>query len=124
VAIYISPISKTEKDHPQHFAYYKIKELLLNKGISSQVLYKEHLSKEDFYYFIPNIYVALLAKIGGIPWRLARVKEDEIIIGVGAFKPQGSAHRFVGSAFVSVMKEYLKTSTVLEKMKPIYWQDQ
>ena len=99
VAIYISPISKTEKDHPQHFAYYKIKELLLNKGISSQVLYKEHLSKEDFYYFIPNIYVALLAKIGGIPWRLARVKEDEIIIGVGAFKPQGSAHRFVGSAF-------------------------
>jgi hypothetical protein len=99
VAIYISPISKTETDHPQHFAYYKIKELLLNKGISSQVVFKEHLSKEEFYYFIPNIYVALLAKIGGIPWRLARTKEDEIIIGVGAFKPQGSEHRFVGSAF-------------------------
>ena len=99
VAIYISPIAKSEKDHPQHFAYYKIKELLLNKGISSQVLFKEHLGKEDFYYFLPNIYVALLAKIGGIPWRLARVKEDEIIIGVGAFKPKGAKHRFLGSAF-------------------------
>ena len=41
----------------------------------------------------------LLAKIGGIPWRLARVKEDEIIIGVGAFKTTSSVHRFVGSAF-------------------------
>lgn len=99
VAVYISPVSKADKDHPQHNAYYKIKELLLNKEISSQVVYKEHLDKEDFYYFLPNIYVAMLAKIGGIPWRLARSKEDEIIIGVGAFKPQHATHRFLGSAF-------------------------
>ena len=99
VAIYITPIHKTNKDHPQHNAYYKIKELLLHKGISSQVVYKEHLGKEDFYYFLPNIYVALLAKIGGIPWRLARTHEEEIIIGIGAFKPQGAKHRFLGSAF-------------------------
>lgn len=99
VAIYITPIHKTNKDHPQHNAYYKIKELLLHKGISSQVVYKEHLEKEDFYYFLPNIYVALLAKIGGIPWRLARTREEEIIIGIGAFKPQGAKHRFLGSAF-------------------------
>lgn len=61
VAIYITPIHKTDKEHPQHNAYYKIKELLLYKGISSQVVYKEHMGKEDFYYFLPNIYVALLA---------------------------------------------------------------
>ncbi len=99
VAIYITPISKSDKEHPQHHAYYKIKELLLHKGISSQVVYREHLGREDFYYFMPNIYVALLAKIGGIPWRLARTHEEEIIIGIGAFKPQGAAHRFLGSAF-------------------------
>lgn len=40
-----------------------------------------------------------MAKIGGIPWRLARTKEDEIIIGVGAFKLKGATHRFLGSAF-------------------------
>lgn len=99
VAIYVSPISKDSKEHPQHNAYYKIKELLLNKEITSQVIYKEHIDKPDFYYFLPNIYVALLAKMGGIPWRLARTKEDELIVGVGAFKPQGAAHRFLGSAF-------------------------
>jgi hypothetical protein len=99
IAIYFTPIHKSAKEHPQHNAYYKIKELLLEKNISSQVIYKEHLTKEDFYYFISNISVALLAKIGGVPWRLARDPEDEVIIGIGAFKPKGSAHRFVGSAF-------------------------
>jgi Piwi domain len=99
IAIYISPISKADTDHPQHKAYHKIKELLLYKGISSQVLYKEHLSRIDYYYFLPNIYIALLAKIGGIPWRLARKTHKEIIIGVGAFKPKGAKQRFLGSAF-------------------------
>ena len=99
VAIYVTPISKNDKEHPQHNAYYKIKELLLNKSITSQVIYKDHIDKPNFYYFIPNIYIALLAKMGGIPWRLASTNEDELIVGIGAFKPQGSAHRFVGSAF-------------------------
>jgi hypothetical protein len=99
VAIYISPIKKDDKAHPQHNAYYKIKEHLLDKGITSQVIYKEHLDKPEFYYFLPNIYVALLAKMGGIPWRLARSRQNELIIGVGAFKHLNAEHRFVGSAF-------------------------
>jgi len=40
-----------------------------------------------------------LAKMGGIPWRLARSRANELIIGVGAFKPRDAAHRYVGSAF-------------------------
>jgi hypothetical protein len=103
VAIYVTPIKKDDKTHPQHNAYYKIKELLLYKDITSQVIYKDHIDKSNFYYFIPNIYVALLAKMGGIPWRLATnagdTIDDELIVGVGAFKPQGFEHRFVGSAF-------------------------
>jgi len=99
IAVFISPVSKLDKEHSQHKAYYKLKEQLLHKGITSQVIYKENLPKEDFYYFLPNIYVAMLAKLGGIPWRLASTIEDEIIIGIGAFKPKGAPHRFVGSAF-------------------------
>lgn len=99
VAIYISPIKKDQTDHPQHNAYYKLKELLLDKEIPSQVIYKEHLDKPEFYYFLPNIYVALLAKMGGIPWRLARPHTDELIVGIGAFKSTKSNRRFLGSAF-------------------------
>ncbi len=99
VAIYFSPISKDAKTHPQYYAYYKIKQLLLEKSITSQVVYTENLPKDDFYNFLPNISVALLAKIGGIPWRLNCPPEEEVIIGIGAFKAAKSAHRFVGSAF-------------------------
>jgi Piwi domain len=99
IAIYISPVSKFDKENPQHIAYYKLKELLLKKDISSQVIFKDHLCEEAFYNFLSNIYVALLAKMGGIPWRLKADNEDEIIIGVGAFKPQDADERFVGSAF-------------------------
>lgn len=49
VAIYISSISKLDKEHPQHKAYYKIKELLLYKDITSQVIFSEHLPKEEFW---------------------------------------------------------------------------
>lgn len=99
VALYISPIKKDDKAHPQHSAYYKIKEHLLEKGITSQVIYKEHIGKPDFYYFLPNIYVALLAKMGGVPWLLERAYRKELVIGVGAFKPADAEERFVGSAF-------------------------
>ena len=99
VALYISPIKKDDRTHPQHDAYYKIKEHLLDKGITSQVIYKEHIDKSEFYYFLPNIYVALLAKMGGVPWLLARKYRKELVIGVGAFKPRDVAERFVGSAF-------------------------
>ncbi len=99
IAIYISPVSREDREDPQHITYYKIKEQLLKKDISSQVVYKENLDKEAFYNFLPNINVALLAKMGGIPWRLTADNEDEIIIGIGAFKPHDAEERFVGSAF-------------------------
>ncbi len=99
VAIYISPIAKDDPDETKHHVYYKLKELLLNEQITSQVIYRDHLSKEEFYYFLPNIEIAMLAKIDGIPWRLNRTKADEIVIGVGAFYSVSKKKKFVGSAF-------------------------
>ena len=52
VAIYVSPISKTDTEHPQHNAYYKIKELLLHKEITSQVLFRDYLELQICCVFI------------------------------------------------------------------------
>jgi hypothetical protein len=35
--------------------------------------------------FYLNIEAAMLAKLGGIPWRLDKDDDGELIIGVGAF---------------------------------------
>lgn len=99
-AIYISPISKETSDKEQKQIYYKLKELLLKKGISSQVIDAVKLSKNKSPHFsLPNIAIAILAKLNGTPWRLDSTIKKELVVGVGAFKNTEFDIKYVGSAF-------------------------
>jgi len=100
VAIYISPVNKDAVNNPAHDIYFKIKELLLQKKITSQVIYKDNPSKSGFKFHLPNIATAILAKIGGIPWQLQSLhRTNDLIIGIGAFKSERIGKRYIGSAF-------------------------
>jgi len=99
LAVYLSPISEDENDPEKHRVYYRIKEELLKYGISSQVVERQKVLKENFRYALPNIAVAILAKLGGIPWQLNDPPRPELIVGVGAFKPAEMYKRYVGNAF-------------------------
>ncbi|GGW61388.1 argonaute-like protein [Winogradskyella epiphytica] len=100
IAIYISPFSKNTSDKESRKVYYKVKELLLKKGISSQVIDAEKvLSNEKYFYSLPNIAIAILAKLNGIPWRLDNTVKKELIVGVGAFKNPEFNIKYIGSAF-------------------------
>jgi len=99
IAIYISPYNKFVEDSSKHIIYYRIKEMLLQRRISSQVVYKENIFNKNFDYFLPNIEVALLAKLDGIPWRLNRSITNELIVGIGAFYSNSRKNKYVGSAF-------------------------
>lgn len=98
IAIYLSPIPKESPEY--HELYYKIKEVLLEKNITSQVIYYQNVNKPAFIYHLPNIASAILAKIGGAPWALQPTgKSGDLIIGVGAFKHHDIGERYIGSAF-------------------------
>ncbi len=99
VAFYISPVRKDEKDNERLMLYYKMKELFLNQGITSQVIYKESLFNKNFRWYLPNIAVALLAKINGIPWRLDTDTKDDLVVGVGAFYSVTQKTKYIGSTF-------------------------
>ena len=99
VAIYVTPVHKTETDLQKKMLYYQVKEELLKHDISSQVIYKENIGNKDFSYYLPNIAIALLAKIDGIPWRLDRDTKEELIVGVGAFTSLNHNIKYVASAF-------------------------
>jgi hypothetical protein len=100
VALYISPYNKTELENSKRIIYYKIKELLLKHHITSQTIYREQIHKKEFKtYFYANIAVAILAKTGGIPWRLESPIKNELVVGVGAFKSKEVGIQFIGSAF-------------------------
>lgn len=104
MALFVNPVPKADKDIDHNAIYYRIKEILLYEGIASQVIKTEHLYKNgkynnDFNTFLPHLEIAMLAKFGGVPWRLNRPTNNELIVGIGAFYSVTRKSRFVGSAF-------------------------
>ena len=100
IAIYISPFSKNSPDKSRRKIYYKLKELLLKEGVSSQVIDGEKvMTNEKYYYSLPNIAIAILAKLNGIPWKLDTKLKNELIVGIGAFRNSEVDIQYIGSAF-------------------------
>lgn len=99
IAIYISSVSKHEHNPEKRSYYYKIKEELLKRHITSQVIEDNSIENDDFKFFVTNIGIAILAKLDGVPWRLDREPEKELIIGIGAFKSNKYKQKYIGSAF-------------------------
>jgi len=97
LAIFISPYHKSDSNPEHKQLYYNVKKLLVENRISSQVIYKENLNKDAFKYYVSNIAVAVLAKLGGIPWCLKDKSNDELIIGIGAFKSKQFDQGYLGS---------------------------
>jgi hypothetical protein len=98
-AIYISRIKKDSEDEEADEVYYRLKELLLRYKITSQVIYGNNINNPSFNYFLPNIAIALLAKLGGIPWRLYRPIKNDLVIGIGADRSTVEKDKFIGNAF-------------------------
>lgn len=101
LAIYLTPIGKYAKDKEQRKIYYKVKEKLLKRNISSQCIETDKMIKvlendsalekkgkkgQNFAYTLQNIAIAVNAKLGGIPWRINMPTAKELVVGVGAFK--------------------------------------
>ena len=101
IAIYITPYSKFEHDKQKREIYYQLKEMLLKRKITSQAIDSNKMREQgdNWVYSLPNIAVAILAKLDGIPWRLTTPERNELIVGVGAFKHVDEGVQYIGSAF-------------------------
>lgn len=101
IAVYITPFGKFEMDKEKRKIYYRVKEILLKRRITSQVIDPKKIIEQgaNWAYSLPNIAVAMLAKLDGIPWKLDVPVKNELIIGVGAFKNTEQNLQYIGSAF-------------------------
>lgn len=118
LAVYISPYSKYDPDPEKRNFYYKIKQLLLQYKISSQVIYNKNINADNFKWSVSNIAVAILAKLGGVPWRLDREINNELIVGIGAFKTKKYNTRYIGSTFCFANDGKFKGFNVLPADNP------
>ncbi|WP_169702891.1 argonaute/piwi family protein [Candidatus Kuenenia stuttgartensis] len=95
-AVIIGPFSKYESDEEEEKTYYEIKKLLLDKGITSQFIANKTVRSGNFNYCLPNIAIAILAKLGGIPWKLNTKNINDLVIGYNYKKLQDQ--KWIGSA--------------------------
>lgn len=94
---YISPYTRFETDPVNFEIYFKIKKSMLQRGIGLQVIERQKIFG-NFGFSIANIGIAMVAKMGGIPWRLASNTEKDLIVGFGAFRSQKYNTKYVASA--------------------------
>ncbi|MBL0300570.1 MAG: hypothetical protein IPQ23_02535 [Cytophagaceae bacterium] len=98
IAFYISPISKFTGVVEEKEIYYRVKETLLKRSITCQALDNNKVFSKGYNFSLPNISIAVLAKLFGTPWKLATTVKDELIVGIGAFKNYQTQTQYVGSA--------------------------
>ena len=79
--ILIGPFKKNQQSDALNKLYYYIKKELLKKGITSQFICYKDIRFAQFHFYLPNIAIAILAKLGGIPWKLKEQPYKELIIG-------------------------------------------
>jgi len=94
---YISPYTRFETNPANFEIYFKIKKSMLKRGIGLQVIERQKIFG-NFAFSIANIGIAMVAKMGGIPWRLATNTEKDLIVGFGAFRSQRYNTKYVASA--------------------------
>ena len=69
----------------------------MQKGIPSQFVNEAHIRQTtSFNYHLPNIAIGILAKLGGIPWRLKNHLQKELVIGFNQVRLGEEA--FIGSS--------------------------
>lgn len=91
-AIVIGPFDKNDPCTE----YYELKLSLIKKGIPTQFVNYENIRKSGvFNYHLPNIAIGIHAKMGGIPWRLATPKKQDLVIGFNQIKSGNK--KFIGS---------------------------
>lgn len=91
-AIYLTDHKRFEDLEDNDGEYYRIKYLLLQKEILSQFIFYKNIDSPSFKFHLPNIAVAILAKLGGIPWKLDTVASEKMVVGFGVKRLENNTY--------------------------------
>lgn len=81
-AIVIGKFDKNNTTDDVTNEYYSIKKAFLKKRIPTQFINEQHIRQSNIFNFhLPNIAIGIVAKLGGIPWRLKNNINQDLIVG-------------------------------------------
>ncbi len=101
LAIYISPFDKYTSREEHKRVYYQIKEVLLKRHIASQTIVGNKVMDPSvkLHYWTPNVAMAVIAKLGGIPWVLDKLHLPDLVVGFGLYRSRKYDLKYEGSSF-------------------------
>ncbi|TNE70793.1 hypothetical protein EP331_11180 [bacterium] len=85
IALIVHPFQKHDEQEEHRLTYHRVKEALLNIGVVSQFIYKNHAYSSGLSFYNVNVASAMLAKAGFQPWRLKTPYTNSLVIGIGMF---------------------------------------
>ncbi len=100
VAFHLSKFSRFGSSPEDNAVYYKIKQALISRGIPVQTLDKKKVSQsgKNFTLWIPNLASAVIAKLGGIPWKPVSETFNELVVGFGLFTSHKYNRKYTGAS--------------------------
>lgn len=97
-AFFINPWSKYENNRQKQRIYFRVKEMLLLRDIMMQNMDASKIAQGNLNFFMPNLAAAFTGKLGGIPWRLKRPHNNELIVGFGVFRSKKFDLKYTASS--------------------------
>lgn len=120
MAIYLTPFSLSESRKQPVRYYARIKEALLTKNIQCQAVKPESIQNlgDAFKYSLTTMSVAMIAKLGCIPWLLNTDPSKELVVGIGISRHNqveyiSSAFAFENNGKFRQFEYFTKNSTKL-----------
>lgn len=100
LGLYLSPYDKMVTDAGKHLIYFRVKEALLQRNIASQTIDRDKMQNAGtaFRYWIPNLAMAIIAKLGGVPWVLKKHENNDLVVGFGMYATRKYNMHIVGSS--------------------------
>jgi|GEM_PF-7050504 len=110
IGFYLSPWGKYDSVHQQY--YYKLKSMATKYGLSLQVIERDKFEtanrQGNFKFFIPNLAVAMIAKLGGIPWKVTTLNNKNILIcGYASYRPHQAQAVMAANVFMDTSGTFL-----------------
>lgn len=100
LAFYLSPYGKFNNREEEHSVYFRLKMHLLRRNIAMQAIEVNKImwAGRSLNFWIPNIAIASIAKLGGIPWRTGSDLRNELVVGFGLYDSKKYGRKYVGSS--------------------------
>ena len=98
IAVIITPFAKDTATEKESDNYFYIKQKLLEKNIASQFVGRHRIFSNSFKYHLPNIAIAMLAKCGGVPWKLRQKSYKQLTVGFNIERDKETGESYLGSA--------------------------